>query len=99
VDRSYQFKNAIDGVFGCNLSGHHTPKGFEIDQFKEAFNRYLVDLSATPHFCRVLVASLLRDFLVALKPARNRRKKSPRNHPATANQLQNKGLPFPVRGL
>jgi putative DNA primase/helicase len=28
--------------------GHHTPKGFEIDQFKEAFNRYLVDLSATP---------------------------------------------------
>jgi putative DNA primase/helicase len=28
--------------------GLQTPKGFEIDQFKEAFNRYLGDLSATP---------------------------------------------------
>lgn len=27
--------------------GHATPKGFEIDQFKESFNRYLGELSAT----------------------------------------------------
>ena len=28
--------------------GPETPKGFAIDQFHDAFNRYLVDLSATP---------------------------------------------------
>ena len=37
------------GIKSKNIRiGYATPKGFDLDQFNESFNRYLVEISATP---------------------------------------------------